>query len=211
MKTLFIPVKIKTKVNSAKILEISKKLPKNLAIAYSIQYEDTAKEIKNILSKSHKISGFTQILGCSSPNFSKQTQAILLITDGAFHANSLSLILKNNLPIYILYNNALEKISEKEILSLKKKQKSSYLSYLNADKIGILVSTKPNQKNLKKALEFKNKLKNKKSYLFICNNINTSEFENFGISSWVNTACPKLDMNNNSIINLRDLDNFGNL
>jgi len=211
MKTLFIPVKVKTKVNPAKILEISKKLPKTIAIAYSIQYEDTAGEIKDILFKTHNISGFTQILGCSSPDFPKQTQAVLLITDGNFHANSLSLILKNNLPIYILHNNSLEKISEKDILSLKKKQKASYLNYLNVNKVGVLISTKPSQENLKKALEFKNKTKNKKSYLFICNNINTGEFENFGISSWVNTACPKLDVNDNSIINLRDLDNFGNL
>jgi len=36
MKHLFIPAKVKTNVNNVKILEISKKLPKKIAIAYSI-------------------------------------------------------------------------------------------------------------------------------------------------------------------------------
>ena len=78
------------------------------------------------------------------------------------------------------------------------------MKYLNADKVGILISTKPGQQNLKKAIEFKKHLKNKTSYLFIANNINPNEFENFGILSWVNTACPKLDFDL-PIINIRDL------
>ncbi|MCK4553158.1 diphthamide synthesis protein [Candidatus Pacearchaeota archaeon] len=48
-------------------------------------------------------------------------------------------------------------------------------------------------------------MKNKKSYLFISNNINTSEFENFGLDSWVNTACPRLDMEDNRIVNISKL------
>ncbi len=200
MKTLFIPAKIKSKANKPKILEISKKLPKNIAIAYSIQYRDIAFEIKNILSKIHKITKLVQVLGCSKPNFSKNTKAILLISSGKFHA--VSLAIESELPIYILEHNILRKISKEDIESFKKKQKASYLRFLNADKIGILVSTKPGQQNLKKALELKKKIKNKRSYLFISNNIDVNEFENFGLSSWVNTACPRLDMNHNSIINI---------
>lgn len=199
MKTLFIPAKIKSKANKPKILEISKKLPKNIAIAYSIQYKDIAFEIKDILSKTHKITKLVQVLGCSKPNFSKNTKAILLISSGKFHAIPLGI--ETKLPIYILEHNILRKISKQDIESFKKKQKASYLKFLNADKIGILVSTKPGQQNLKKALELKKKIKNKKSYLFISNTIDVNEFENFGLSSWVNTACPRLDMDHSSIIN----------
>jgi len=200
MKTLFIPAKLKSNINKSKILFISKKLPKNIAIAYSIQYQDTALEISHILSKEHEITKLTQVLGCSKPNFPKNTQAILLIGDGRFHATSLAL--ETKLPIYILENNQLIKISEKEIEILKKKQKASYLKFLNADKIGILVSTKPGQQNLKKALELKRELKDKRAYLFITNTINVNEFENFGLDSWVNTACPRLDMEDVRIVNI---------
>lgn len=204
MKTILIPAKIKSKIDKSKILEISKKLPKNIAIAYSIQYKDIAIEIRNILSKNHKITKLIQVLGCSKPKFSKDTSAILLISDGKFHA--ISLAYETKLLVYILENNQLTKISERDIEILGKKQKASYLKFLNADKIGILVSTKPGQQNLKKALEFKKKLKNKISYLFISNNINVNEFENFGLNSWVNTACPRLDMEKSSIININRLN-----
>ena len=215
MKTLFIPAKIKSKVNKQKILEISKELPKNISIAYSIQYKDVAFEIKNILSfgsqrrtngkftslsKKHKITKLIQVLGCSKPTFPEDTKAILLISSGKFHA--ISLAIESKLPIYILEYNQLRKISKKDIESFKKKQKVSYVKFLSADNVGILVSTKSGQQNLKKALDFKKTLKEKKSYLFISNNIDTREFENFGLNSWVNTACPRLDMENNSIINI---------
>ncbi len=200
MKTLFIPAKIKSKVNEKKISLISNKLPKNIVVAYSVQYENQAKKIKNILSENHKIIQFVQVLGCSKINFPKNTDAVLLVSSGKFHG--ISLAVETGLPIYIVEENSLKEISKKEIENLKKRKKGAYLKFLHADRIGILVSTKPGQENLKNAIEFKKNLKNKKSYLFVGNNINTSEFENFGLDCWVNTACPRLDMASNEIINL---------
>jgi len=199
MKHLFIPAKKISQVNKSRILEISKKLPINIALAYSIQYKNQAREIKYLLGKTHKINSFIQVLGCSKPNFPKNTQAILLIGNGRFHA--VSLAFESKLPVYILEDNQLTKINKKEIESLEKKQKTSYLKFLNADKVGILISTKPGQQRLKQAIDIKKKLK-KQSYLFICNNINAQEFENFGLDSYVNTACPRMDMNSNMIINV---------
>ncbi len=200
MKTLFLPAKIKSKVNKPKIFSLSKKLPEKIAITYSIQYQDIAFEIKNILIKEKKITKFIQVLGCSRPNFPKNTQAILLIGSGRFHA--ISLAIQTKFPVYILENNQLTKISKMDIENFEKKQKASYVKFLNANKVGILVSTKPGQQNLKRALDFVKKIKTKKSYLFLSNNINVNEFENFGLDSWVNTACPRMDMNNNRIINI---------
>jgi 2-(3-amino-3-carboxypropyl)histidine synthase len=202
MKNMFIPVKIKSEVNTKKIQSL--KLPKTIAIAYSIQYKDIAEKIKNILSKNHKIIQFIQVLGCSKPKFQKNVQAILLISSGEFHAIPLSI--ESNLPVYILEHDKLRRISEKEINLFKKRKVASYVRFLNAEKIGILVSTKPGQENLKKAITLKNKLKNKMSYLFIGNEVNAIEFENFpDISSWINTACPRLDLDS-SIINSGDLN-----
>ncbi|MDO8528653.1 MAG: diphthamide synthesis protein [Nanoarchaeota archaeon] len=206
MKTLFIPAKIKSNVNEKAIDEISKKLPKNLAIVYSIQYQDAAKEIKEILSSNgnHEITSFLQVLGCSKPNFQKSTKAILLIGSGRFHA--VSLAMETNLPVYVLYNNSMSEISDKEIESLKTKKKAAYLKFLNSENVGILVSTKPGQENLKRALELKKSsiMKNKKAYILIGNNLSPSEFENFNLGSWVNTACPRLDFDA-SVVNMGDI------
>jgi len=202
MKKLFIPAQIKTKLNQSKISKISKELPKKIAIAYSIQFKEVAEEIKKIISKNHQITKLIQVLGCSKPIFPKETQAVLLISSGNFHA--VSLAVESGLSIYLLEQDKLRKVSKQDMLNLEKKQKASYLKFLHSDKIGILISTKPGQQNLKKALEFKKNLK-KKSYLFLCDNINSNEFENFRINSWVNTACLRLDMNEGSIINLNKI------
>jgi len=202
MEIVFIESKRKIKLADLGI--DANQLPGNIAIAYSIQYENLAFEIKKKLSKRHKITDFIQVLGCSRPKL-KKTQAVLLISSGRFHA--LNLALETKLPIYILENNQVSKISEEDINKLNNMKKASYMNFLNSKNMGILISTKPGQENLKKALEIRKKLrskyKDKKIYLFMANNINASEFENFPIQSWVNTACPRIEGNN--VININDL------
>lgn len=200
MKTIFIPAKSRANINRAKIKELSKKLPKNLAIAYSVQYQELANQIKYLLPN-HNITKIIQILGCSRPKFPKNTKAVLLIGSGRFHA--VSLAYETKLPIYILEKNQLTEISEKDLELYEKKNKASYLKFLNAKNVGILISTKPGQENLQRALNLKKKLK-KNSYLFISNAINIHEFENFDLDCWINTACPRLDMDS-SVININKI------
>lgn len=206
MKTFFIEAKSKRNIDKSKIEEISRRLPGNIAISYSIQFKDSAREIKEILSEKgkHKITTFIQVLGCSKPNFPKDTEAILLVSSGKFHA--ISLAFETKIPVYIFDNYKLEKVSEEEVGKLDKKQKGVYMRFLNSDNVGILISTKPGQENLKESIDFKNSLNVKKAYLFINNSINLNEFENFpSIESWINTACPRMDMNKGDLINLADL------
>jgi 2-(3-amino-3-carboxypropyl)histidine synthase len=199
---MFIPAKINSDINVKKVQAL--KLPKSIAIAYSIQYKDIAVKVKEILSNKYKITEMIQVLGCSKPKFSKDTQAILLIGSGRFHA--VSLAAESNLPIYILESNELRKISKEETDSLRKKKLASYMKFLNSEKVGILVSIKPGQENLKKALALKSKIKDKKSYLFIGNEVFSGELENFSdINSWINTACPRLDFDS-SVINIGNLN-----
>jgi 2-(3-amino-3-carboxypropyl)histidine synthase len=203
MKVIYIPAEIKSEVNEKNIQAL--KLPDSTAIAYSIQYKNIAMKVKQILEKKYKITGIVQVLGCSRPVFPKGTKAVLLISSGRFHALSLSA--ETKLPIYILESNELAKISKEEIDAFEKKKKASYIRFLNSEKVGILVSTKPGQENLKRAINIKSKMKGKKSYLFLSNEIDTRQFENFNdIDSWVNTACPRLDFDS-SAINIRDLEN----
>jgi len=200
VNTIFIPAKSKASLNKSKIKELSKKLPKDLVIAYTVQYQELAFEIRKILVN-HNILKIIQVLGCSQPKLPKNTKAVLLIGSGRFHA--VSLAYETKLPIYILEKNQLIKISEKDIELYEKKNKASYLKFLNSKDLGILISTKPGQENLQRALNLKKKLK-KNSYLFLSNAINISEFENFGLGCWVNTACPRLDMDS-SVININKI------
>ncbi len=178
------------------------KLPKKLFLAYSIQYKNLAFKIKQQLEKNKiKVQKFQQVLGCTKI---KTKLPILLISTGRFHAQNLML---QSPTIHILENNKIIKIPKKETKEVKAKRKTALIKFLKANKIGILVSTKPGQENLKQAIQLKNNLKKqgKQPYIFISNNIDITQFENFNIDSWINTACPGLAFDNSDIININEL------
>jgi diphthamide biosynthesis enzyme Dph1/Dph2-like protein len=201
VKVLYIESKLKDNESSLPDEEI-KKLPKNIFLSYSLQYKGFAEKIKKQLSKNNiKITKFQQVLGCSKI---KTDDPVLLIGAGRFHAMNLYL---QSPRTYLLEGNRIIEVPKKDIELLRIRLKTALIKFLSAKNIGILVSTKPGQENMIKALELKEKLKKKgkEAYIFISNNINPNEFENFNIDSWVNTACTGLSMDNPEIINYEEL------
>jgi len=203
MKTLFISVKIRKEPDYSRIKELVDEIPeKKIAICYSNQFIEIAEKVAETIDK--EVLNKIQVLGCSSPNFDSNVKAILLIGQGEFHA--VSLAYESKLPIYLLEGDNLRKIKEEEVEKLEKRRKGAYMKYLAAGNLGILISSKPGQQRLNKVIDFKKNLKDKKGYLFIANDLNVSEFENFGLDFWVNSACPRMDLNDAPIINMKDLD-----
>jgi 2-(3-amino-3-carboxypropyl)histidine synthase len=201
MKVLYIKAKqknLKANLNSSEIV----KLPKKIFLAYSLQYKDLASKIKQqLIDNKREVVRFQQVLGCSKIN---TKLPVLLISTGRFHA--ISLFLKTP-SLYVLENNKIIQIPQKEINKTRARRRSALMKFLAAERIGILVSTKPGQENIKSALNLKNKLlkKNKQAFIFLSDNINIREFENFPIDSWVNTACPELTIDDPNIINLDEV------
>ena len=205
MKVLYLEAKKKEKQS----LPISiAELPKELFLAYSIQYKQEAEAIKKQLeSNKFKISGFQQVLGCSKL---KSRLPILLIGSGKFHA--LNLALQNKVPVFIYNNSVISEIDQKDIEKLKQKTKAALNIFFSTGKIGILVSTKAGQENLKQAEQLKIKIESKfpekRVYILVSNHINISEFENFDIGFFINTACPGLLNDSPKIINTEDILSF---
>ena len=235
MKTLFIESKFKGKINLNKI-KIDK-LPKKIGLITTVQFADYIKKIKNFLEKHNKKILITkgnqkypaQILGCDitaaemsekrsfseharkssiSDKIKTKVDAFLYIGDGKFHP--LGLAMKTNKDVFCFnpLNNNFSKIKKQEINNYKKKLKIKKTRFLSTDNIGILVSTKPGQTNLKKAVEIKNKLekKHKKCYIFCFDTLNLTELENFPfIEFWLNTACPRIQEDSKNIINFGEI------
>jgi len=205
MKILYIPAIQKNLSIKLKENQVAK-LPKKLFLAYSIQYQDLANNItKQLRKQGIQIKEKQQVLGCTKIS-NKNNLPILLVSSGKFHAENLML----QTPIlYMLENNDIIRISQSEIDRLKAMKKTALIKFLKANKIGILVSTKPGQENLNKSIKLKKQLENQKNpkqaYIFISNNIDIKQFENFNIESWINTACKGLAMDNSDIINIDDL------
>ena len=203
MKTIFISASIKKEPNYEKVVKEINDLPySKIAICYSNQFIEVANKIFELTLK--EVVQKIQVLGCSNPKFNENVEAILIIGEGTFH--SVSLAYESKLPTFILQGENLSKIPEEKIEKLEKRERGAYLKYLNSKKIGILVTNKPGQERIEKAIEFKRNLKNKKSYLFISNDVNIGEFENFGLDFWVNTSCPRMDLNEGPLINLDKLE-----
>lgn len=203
MKKIFVPIYSNLNSLPKNFSSIFNTLPKEIALFYSVQFKSLAQNFYSSLSENKKITLFSQVLGCSRPKIPKETKAILLVGEGRFHA--ISLAYESNLPVYIYEKENIVKISQEEINKISSLQKSALLNYLSCDKVGIIISTKPGQSYFKQALDFKNSLKEKKGYLFVSNEINTSEFENFSLKSYVNTACPRMDFVSPKLINLSKL------
>ncbi len=176
-------------------------LPDKVFLVYSIQYKQLVEKIRKKLGK--KITGFKQVLGCSKL---KTEHPILLIGSGCFHA--LQLALQGNI-VHTLEGNQINKIEDSEIKKIKDKRKTSLSKFLSAEKIGILVSIKLGQENLKKALKLKRNLekKEKQARIFLADNINLNELENYNIESWINTSCPALTFDSR-IVHLSELENL---
>lgn len=197
MKMMFVEAKRLEKSISSVDLNFDS-LPNKVLIAYSIQYKEFAEKVKKKLGK--RVSGFKQVLGCSSL---KSEQPILLIGSGKFHA--VQLALQGN-KVYVLEGVHLKELDEKYIEKVKDKRKAAVSRFLAAESIGILVSCKPGQENLDKALKLKENLekKGKETKIFLADNIDLNELENYNLESWVNTACPALT-SDSRVVNLWEL------
>ncbi|MBN1644965.1 diphthamide synthesis protein [Candidatus Woesearchaeota archaeon] len=187
-----------------------KKLPSKIGLVATIQHLDKIKEIQNQLPQSI-IGG--QVLGCNTKSAEKiinQVDAFLFIGSGQFHPIAIALKTKKPVFCWNPFTKESKEVEKKDIESYEKKNKASLTKFLSSNKIGILVSTKPGQYNMDKALKLKKENKrNKEYYIFQFDTLNPIELENFPfIECWVNTACPRIADEKVNIINIQDLPEF---
>ena len=218
MKTLFLEARVKIDIQLTE--EQIKQLPKELALFTTVQFIDSLNNIKKqletagikvILPKAKHTQYPGQILGCEF--IESDAPAFLYIGDGMFHPQAIAV--KNNKPIFC-YNPYTKKIilfDRKDIDTVVKKHKVAIMKFLEAETIGIIVSAKPGQQWLKRAIEFKKKCeaKEKHVYIFMANTIDFIQLNNFPfIQCWVNSACPRIGIDDKNkidkpIVNLEDV------
>ena len=202
MKRLFIPAIYEGAVKLTK--ELISQLPNHLVLAMPVQFlpfkesikkqlEYSGKKVQFFQSKHGKYPG--QILGCDIHKFLGDYDAFLYIGEGKFHPTAL--LFENEKPVYCFnpFNNKVEKLDKSYLEKLQKKKQALIAKFLQSDKVGILLTTKPGQYQQKLAEELRDRLEknNKEAYLFLSDEINFSQLENFNfIQSWINTACPRI-------------------
>ncbi|MEK6918986.1 MAG: diphthamide synthesis protein [Nanoarchaeota archaeon] len=202
MKTIFVRAVKKLDFDEAKLQSLVKQSPKETHITYSIQYYNLAKHVKEELEKGGvKVGKFLQIIGCRQLGISEMP--ILHVGSGKFHATNPNLFrISKNITLFDGYS--ITKVDPNYMLEAEKTRKAKLSKYYSANSLGLLVSNKYGQQDLGKAIDFVKLPENtdKNMYLFLTNNINVREFENFPIDFWVNTACPRIEEDDSRIISL---------
>jgi 2-(3-amino-3-carboxypropyl)histidine synthase len=170
------------------------------------QIEDIENEIKNrgylpILSTGlGKTPLFGQILGCyliGAQDIAKDVDGFLYLGGGSFHP--IGLIMSTSKPV-ILVNPFTKKISnmaEKDIFQIAKKRTASIEAAKKAKKIGILVSSKPGQRDIKTALKLENKFRkrNVNTIIIYLNEVKAEHLNNFTEPEvFLNTGCPRISI-----------------
>ncbi|MFC1800980.1 diphthamide synthesis protein [Nanoarchaeota archaeon] len=199
MEIVNIEAKYKGEVRLPK--DLLDELPSKLMLCTTVQFIGFIDEIKRqlrgkevVLFKSRHGFYPGQILGCDNFKVNSDVEGFLYVGDGMFHPKAL---LINEKPVFVFnpFSEEWSRLGVKEINEYKIRKKVHLSKFYSADKIGVVVSVKPGQYNMKGALELKEKLKDKEVYFFICDNVDEKEFENFPfIEAWVNTACPRIDL-----------------
>ena len=219
MPRLFlIDAKWEGKINLTKELKeyFKKKKIKSVALFASVQFTDLKDFLKELeknkikvnITKAKRTNENAQILGCDCYEDSFQdkiienSDAVLYVGDGLFHPKALLLSQikekKENFKPVIIFDpisNQIKEINKKDIEKQIQKKKRNLKLFINSQTIGILVTIKPGQQYFNSAKNLKEKLKErgKKAYIFIDNNINLAQLENYPfIQCWVNTACPRI-------------------
>ena len=230
MKTIFLEAPYLGKVRLCKktLDYLAKKKVKTVALYAAVQFCNNLEFIKQqladagitvISSKPKRTDAHQQILGCDvyedslhlSAKERENIDAFLYIGDGKFH------------PLALLHGQKAEIICDDpiaqrmEILSptlidhIKKKQKGALIKFYAHQNIGVIISTKPGQQFMKKAFSLEEKYPQKKFYYFVDDQISFDQLENFPfIDVWVNTACPRIGLDDiekfrKGVVNLRDV------
>lgn len=210
MKTLFIMARSNLDVNEL----ISKvDFKGRLGLVTTIQHLHLLPSVKRKLKKSLIVG---QVLGCDVSNalkIAKKVDAFLFIGSGNFHP--VQIAMKTGKKVFTLdpFTGNLSEVSEEEIESRKRKIRAGYAHFLNANRIGILVSSKPGQSQMKAAESLKKYLlkQNKKPFIFVFDTLDFSQLENFpDIECWVNTACLRMAIEDydkfpKPVVNIGDL------
>lgn len=205
MKVVHVEARLKGKVSLPE--SFVKRLPKKVAIFTTIQLmgslagfvkqiQDSGKEA--FVFKTGHTRHHGQILGCNVQEWSEYSKdefdAFVYVGDGLFHPKAL--LWKNEDKKVYAYNPFTAKefvLDEKDIKLIKKRHTAAMSSFIMAQRIGVIVTMKPGQMLLKRALELRKEYPDKEFFYFIDNTYNFESLEDFPfIDVWVNTACPRI-------------------
>ena len=177
---------------------------KKIGLITSLQFVKAMKKVQEYLKemgkevflhKSLKYPG--QILGCNvdaAKAIEGMVDCFLYIGAGKFHPLGVALKVKKPVFSLDLEKNEIYSLEKEKIKWLKKKAWHE-AKLKDAKKVGIIISWKKGQNNIREAMRLKEKLeeKGKEVYILAFDRIMKGKIEGLKFDCLVNLACPRLD------------------
>jgi len=169
---------------------------------------------KFITSKPSRTNAKFQILGCNvyEKNFEFNgtvPECYLYIGDGVFHPQAIVLSQKESEKLTPVVrfnprNDSIKIFTEDDIVVILRKYRAGLLKFLNAENIGIYITTKVGQQQYEFSKKIKEIYPKKNFYFFASETLDIAGLEDFPfIDTWINTACPRISLEDNAEFNLK--------
>jgi len=194
MKVIYEPVNIEIS-DFKKVQALIDEVPAPKALVTTAQYLEAIKTIHGCALKG-------QVLGCDAGVLKKfKGPNVIYLGTGRFHP----LIIKFSFPeikVFVINPETMKKtmITEKDVYVFRSRIAAGLDALEHAQKIGIIVSTKTGQFMMSTALSLKERFEKqgRKVYIFLFDNINPDEFLNHEVEVLINTACPRIGLDDAS-------------
>jgi len=209
MPTVYMEARAKISVKEAVKKAIPLLEPWNkIGLVTTVQHVHKLKEAKNLLLKIGKtiaigdaglVKYAGQVIGCDFSNaksVSKEAEAFLFVGGGRFHAIGVALATAKPTIVADPYEKRAYPIHD-EVQRILKQRWASISEAKGAESFGVLIGLKSGQKRIKEALKIKEKLQKsgRKATLLALREITSNALMQFpNIEAFVNTACPRLSL-----------------
>ncbi len=211
--TIYMEARAKISVKAA----VKKAIPllepwSNIGLVTTVQHVHKLDEAKILLLKAGKTvaigdAGLVkhpgQVIGCNFSNaqsVSEEVEAFLFIGGGRFHAIGVALATAKPTIIADPYEKRAYPIHD-EVPRILKQRWASISEAKEAENFGVLIGLKSGQKRVREAVKIKEKLQKsgRKATLFALREITSNALMQFpNIDAFVNTACPRLSLDDTS-------------
>ena len=211
--TIYMEARAKTSVKEA----VKKAIPllepwSSIGLVTTVQHVHKLNEAKNLLLKAGKtvaigdaglVKYAGQVIGCDFSNaksVSKEAEAFLFVGGGRFHAIGVALATAKPTIIADPYEKRAYPIHD-EVQRVLKRRWASISEAKGAEKFGILIGLKSGQKRIREAVKIKEKLQKsgRKATLLALREVTSNALMQFpNVEAFVNTACPRLSLDDTS-------------
>ncbi|MEA1994013.1 MAG: diphthamide biosynthesis enzyme Dph2 [Euryarchaeota archaeon] len=137
-----------------------------------------------------------QVLGCNfsvCKNIEENVDYFLYLGTGTFHPLGIGLSTEKEVVVIDPYTKKLKNIEDEKIILLKKRY-ALIEKAKDAERYGLIISTRKGQFRIKEALSIKKRLEKlgKKAYIFLTREISPEKLEGFNMDAHIVCACPRI-------------------